>query len=160
MEELKVIFSIYLHSPIAETLKCYGELSDVVNKILSLCEQGAIELIDMPKCPDRNGASRFDINVTSEYYISLVESFPPNSPRISLRRLLYWFVEQEMYDALEWIPTFPYISKEKNNILKKIGGIESDLHKLLLKLNEEEKQYCRNTILQLNELKEVIENGR
>ena len=155
-----MIFSIYLHSPIVETLKCYGELSEVVNKILSLCEQGIIDLVDMPRCPDRSGASRFDINVTSEYYLSLVESFPPNSPRISLRRLLYWFVEQEVYDALEWIPTFPYVSKQKDKLLKKIGGIESDLHKLLLKLNEEEKQCCRDVILKLNELEEVIQNGR
>lgn len=155
-----MIFSVYLHSPIAETLKCYGDLSEVTNKILEYAEQGSFDIVDMPKCPDRNGASRYDINVTSEYYISLVESFPPNSPRISLRRLLYWFVEQEMYNALEWVPTFPYISKEKSNILKKIGGIESDLHKLLLKLNEEEHQYCRNVILKLNELEEVIQNGR
>lgn len=155
-----MIFSVYLHSPIAETLKCYGELSEVVNKILSCAEQGIFDIVDMPKCPDRNGASRYDIDVTSEFYISLVESFPTNSPRISLRRLLYWFVEQEMYEQLEWVPTFPYISKEKSNILKKIGGIESDLHKLLLKLNEEEKQYCRNVILKLNELEEVIQNGR
>ena len=155
-----MIFSVYLHAPIAETLKCYGDLSEVTNKILSCAEQGIFDVVDMPHAPDRSGASRYDIDVTSEFYISLVESFPPNSPRISLRRLLYWFVEQEMYDVLEWVPTFPYISKEKNKILKKIGGIESDLHKLLLKLNEEEKQYCRNTILQLNELKEVIENGR
>lgn len=155
-----MIFSVYLHAPIAETLKCYGELSKVVNDILDCAEQGIFDVVDMPKCPARDGASRYDIDVTSEYYMTLVETFPPNSPRISLRRLLYWFVEQEMYEVLEWTPTFEYVSKAKEKLLKKIGGIESDLHKVLLKLNEEEKQYCRDIILKLNELKEVIQNGR
>lgn len=155
-----MIFSIYLHKHIAETLMCYGDLSDVVNKILETSEQGIFDLIDMPKCESREGATRYNIDVTNETYLSLVENFPPNSPRLSLRRILYWFVEQEMYEVLEWEATNEYISKDKEKILKKIGGIDSELTKLQRNLNYEEYEIVQDILEKLIKLKEVVENGR
>lgn len=155
-----MIFSIYLHKHIAETLQCYGDLSDVVNKILETSEQGVFDVVDMPKCESREGATRYNINVTNETYLSLVESFPPNSPRLSLRRLLYWFVEQEMYEVLEWEATNEYVSEDKTKILKKIGGIESEVLKLKRYLNYEELELANEIHVKLQELKEVTENGR
>lgn len=155
-----MIFSIYLHKHIAETLMCYGDLSDVVNKILEVSEQGIFDVVDMPKCESREGATRYNINVTNETYLSLVESFPPNSPRLSLRRLLYWFVEQEMYEVLEWEATNEYVSQDKEKILKKIGGIESELFKLNRYLNYEEQLCLTIVMTKLSEFKEVVENGR
>lgn len=155
-----MIFSIYLHKHIAETLMCYGDLSDVVNKILETSEQGIFDLIDMPKCESREGATRYNIDVTNETYLSLVETFPPNSPRLSLRRILYWFVEQEMYEVLEWEATNEYVSKDKEKILKKIGGIDSELTKLQRNLNYEEYEIVQDILEKLIKLKEVVENGR
>ena len=155
-----MIFSIYLHKHIAETLMCYGSLSGVVNKILETSEQGIFDVVDMPKCESREGATRYLINVTNETYLSLVEAFPPNSPRISLRRLLYWFVEQEMFDVLEWVPVAEYVSKDKEKILKKIGGIKSELSKLQRNLNYEEYEIVQDILEKLIKLKEVVENGR
>lgn len=155
-----MIFSIYLHKHIAETLQCYGDLSEVVNKILDASEQGIFDVVDMPKCESREGATRYNINVTNQTYLSLVESFPPNSPRLSLRRLLYWFVEQEMYEVLEWEVVNVYVSGAKNKILKKIGGIESELLKLNRYLNYEEQECLNEIYVKLKEFKEVVENGR
>ena len=155
-----MIFSIYLHKHIAEPLMCFGDLSDVVNRILETSEQGIFDVIDMPKCESRDGATRYNINVTNETYLTLVASFPPNSPRLSLRRLLYWFVEQEMYDVLEWEAVNEYVSKDKEKILKKIGGIESDLVKLGRLLTSDERLHIVELNNKLKILKEVIENGR
>jgi hypothetical protein len=155
-----MIFSIYLHKPIAETLMCYGDLSDVVNRILEVSETGVFDVVDVPKCEPRDGATKYFINVTNETYLSLVASFPPNSPRLSLRRLLYWFVEQEMYEVLEWETVNEYVSKDKEKILKKIGGIDSELTKLQRNLNYEEYEIVQDILEKLIKLKEVVENGR
>lgn len=155
-----MIFSIYLHKHIAEPLMCYGDLSDVVNKILEASEQGIFDLIDMPKCESRDGATRYNINITNNTYLELVATFPPNSPRLSLRRILYWFVEQEMYDVLKWEPVNDYVSKDKERILKKIGGIESDLVKLGRLLTSDERLHIADIYVKLKNLKEVVENGR
>lgn len=155
-------FSIYLHKPIAEVLMCYGELSDVVNRILEASEEGLFDIIDRPRCPARDGATRYIIDVTSEYYLSMLENFPINSPRISLRRILYWFVENEMYNELGWEVTREYFNKEKDKMLKKLNGIISDFTKLSLSFNTDEKDFTCSTGLKenLNKLREIINNGR
>lgn len=155
-------FSIYLHKPIAETLMCYGDLSDVVNKILDASEQGAFDIIDRPRCPARDGATRYVIDVKSEYYLSMLENFPINSPRISLRRILYWFVENEMYDELEWEVTLEYHNKEKEKMLKKLSNIISEFSKLSLKFNSEEKDFTFEKGLKenLDKLWDIINDGR
>lgn len=155
-----MIFSIYLHKHIAETLMCYGDLSDVVNRILEVSETGVFDVVDVPKCEPRDGATKYFIDVTNETYLALVASFPTNSPRLSLRRLLYWFVEQEMYEVLEWETVNEYVSKDKERILKKLGGIQSDLSKLQKHLNCEEQEIAQEILQQLKNLKEVVENGR
>lgn len=156
-----MIFSIYLHKPIAQTLKCFGELSDVVNRILAAGSEGSFDLVDCPPCPSREGATRYNIDVTDETYISLVESFPMNSSRISLRRILYWFVENEFYDVLEWVPVNNYKDEEKVKLLNKISSIYSQLHKLKLKLNSSTEDDALKEVLEkLNNLKEVINYER
>lgn len=155
-----MIYSIYLHKEIAETLMCYGDLSEVVNRILNLAEEGAYDIIDLPSCQPRDGATRYNIDVTSEYYNSLVATFPANSARISLRRLLYWFVEQEMYDQLEWVPNAAYESSDKKRILKKLSKARSDLSKLTRILNSDEERYLTVIIDHIENLEEIIQNGR
>ena len=155
-----MIFSIYLHKPIAETLMCYGDLSEVVNRILEVSEKGVFDVVDMPKCEPRDGATKYFIEVTNETYLELVASYPPNSPRLSLRRLLYWFVEQEIADVLGWEPVNEYVSKDKEKILKKLGGVQSELYKLERNLNYEEVEILKRIYVELIRLKEVVENGR
>ena len=155
-----MIVSIYLHKQIAETLKCYGNLTEVMDRILTHCEQGDIDLMDKPKTPPRNTASRYDIDVTNEYYLDMLTSFPPNSTRISLRRLLYWFVENEMFDVLGWEPVNEYKSSDKERILKRLNAISSDLFKLKRIFNEDELIWANIVLKNLDDLKETVEDGR
>ena len=155
-----MILSLYLHKNISETLMCYGKLGDVVNKILELCEENVIDIMDMPKCQPRDGASRYDIDVTNEYYLSLLESFPIKSPRISLRRLLYWFVEQEMPDVLGWEVVNDYVDSNKIKMLKKLGGAETDLFKLTAIANNTEREVLLEILNKIRLLKDIVNNGR
>ncbi len=155
-----MIYSIYLHNNIIETLSCYGDLSDVVNNILDAAEQGSFDIVDLPPAPSRDGATRCEINITSEYYLTLASTFPMNSPRISLRRILYWFVEQEMYDALEWEAVNEYKSKEKTKILKKLQAVKLNFEKVTTLLNYEEKAYAKAILDHIINLEEIVKDGR
>lgn len=156
-----MIMSIYLHKQYADILKCYGSLSDVVNKILDEADAGNIDFMDKPACPDRAGASRYNIDITNETYLELLEIYSINSSKISLRRLIYWFVNNEMYNELGWIPIKEYVDNRISAICKKIDNITSEL--------EHCKKYSKNTIHNdsiinainmIKELKECIINGR
>ena len=155
-----MIYSIYLHKEIAETLMCYGTLSEVVNRILNLAEEGAYDIVDLPPCQSREGAARYNIDITSEYYNTLVATFPVNSARISLRRILYWFVEQEMYDQLEWVPNAAYESSDKKRILNKLSKIKSDVSKLTRLLDSDEEALATVIVNNITNLEEIVRNGR
>lgn len=152
--------SIYLHKPIVETLLCYGSLEDVTNRILDACESGEIDIMDRPKVPPRDGAGRYDVDIRSDYYMELLDTFSPTSPRISLRRLLYWFVENEMYDVLGWEPTYEYIDNEKRRILKMIQDVNGKLTRFKRYLNEGELIWANIVLENLNILKETVNDGR
>lgn len=95
--------SIYLHQSILDELACYGELDEVVDRILTLGEQGVIDLENRPPCRPRTDAKRVTVDVHNTYYITLVRSYPRNSSLISLRRILYWFVENDMCTLLSTV---------------------------------------------------------
>ena len=97
--------SVYLHRSILEELSYYGELDDVVDRILTLGERGVIDLENKPPCRARTDAKRVSIDVHNAYYITLIRSYPRNSSLISLRRLIYWFVENDMCSLLNTVTT-------------------------------------------------------
>lgn len=116
-----MLLSVYLHDEVASLLRCYGPLEDVINRILDAGSEGHFDFMDKPRAPDRVGARRYDIDVTNDEYLSLLEEYPPNSCKISLRRIIYWFVENEMYDQMEWEVTSNYVDKNdrrRKNLLK------------------------------------------
>ena len=55
--------SIYLHREIVDTLRCFGELDEVINKILEEASVGKFDVMDKPPCPDRSGAGRYDVDI-------------------------------------------------------------------------------------------------
>ena len=111
--------SQYLHNDIVDVLKTFGDLNDVVNKILDAADEGYIEVEDKPPCRDRDGCDRYNIDIHNENYLELLRIHGVKSKQISLRRLLYWFVENEIYEELGWT-TRPYITKANfNTILQK-----------------------------------------
>lgn len=122
--------SVYLHSYVVDTLRMYGKLDDVVNAMLDEADNGMFDIKDKPNCPSRDGASRYMIDVTNENYLLLMQSYPPNSSKISLRRLIYWFVENEIYSICGWTYNNVLRRKENNKITKKILDLKEQLNKL------------------------------
>lgn len=112
--------SVYLHDEVLALLKCFGDLDTVINDILEAGSKGEFEIMDKPAAPDRDGARRIDVNVVNKDYIHLMRQFGPQSRRVSLRRLLYWFVENEVYELLGWVPEADYVTDQDKKIIKQL----------------------------------------
>lgn len=153
-----MICSIYLHNEIAEILKSFGELSEVVNKILQEGANGSFDFMDKPNIQSRDGAKRYEINVQQEDYLNLLKCFPINSPKISLRRLLYWFVENEIYVDLNWKQCNYYKNIKTQKIIKIIEIIKSDVTKLNILLPTEFTNKNYDIMSILKQLEEHFKN--
>lgn len=123
--------SVYLHEEMRAILCCYGTLDDVVNKILDAGTAGEFDIMDKPNIGVREGARRFDVDIKNEEYLALMRTHPHNSTKISLRRLLYWFVENEMYEILGWEPVNEYLDRNEAKKNKLITKIRQDLESLI-----------------------------
>ena len=119
--------SLYLHDEIYAILRCYGPLNEVINRILDAGTAGAFDIMDKPRVPDRSGARRFDVDVDNEEYLSLLRKHGYNSTRTSLRRLVYWFIENEMYEILDWEVVDLYKDRYFDKRRKLIKSIRRDL---------------------------------
>lgn len=141
-----MLVSVYLSEEVYNVLTMFGELGEVVNKIVDAGMSGKFDIMDKPNYGSRQGNNRFAINIKNEDYINLSRQFAVNSSRISLRRLLQWFVYDEIYNELGWEPIKVYSSKTKEKFNKCVLKIESDLIKL--------QRYSTN--YQCNKIKEII----
>ncbi len=142
--------SLYLHDEILAVLKCFGDLDTVIDKILLGISSSDIDIMDKPPAPDRAGAKRVDVNITNEEYIQLLRQFGPRSKKISLRRFLYWFVENEIYELINLEPLNDYsaideklksrinrISKQLEDLRDRAPSSYYDKFNIILKLLEE-----------------------
>lgn len=147
--------SVYLHDEILSLLKCFGDIDNVVNKILDAGSAGEITIMDKPAAPDRSGAKRIDVNIYNEEYLSLMRQFGAKSPRCSLRRLLYWFVEDEVYTLLDWDMKNDYVSeqeqKTKSRFIRLIEAVRNVKDK-------SSGQYCE-VLSKIIEMLEGLVNG-
>lgn len=145
--------SLYLHRDRADVLETFGEMSDVINRILDEADKGLIDIEDKPACESRDGACRFDVNINNENYLQLLQIYGVKSKRISLRRLVYWFVDNEIYNDLGWEPVNEYVDYYSRRINKYVDDILGELHRFEL--------YCESAGLQhaitlINEAKSYI----
>lgn len=152
-----MIQSIYLHKEIVNTLRSFGNLDTVVNQILAYGAEGYFEITDKPPAPPRDYASRYNVQITDESYLQLLEIYPVNSPKISIRRLLYWFIENEVYDELGW-KINSYCNEQDNNVINNIKNVIRSIMELTSQLEEKYKPYTNKAIKELKSLEEQL-NG-
>jgi hypothetical protein len=59
--------------------------------------------------------------------------------RISLRRIVYWFIENEQYELFNWEPATNTILPDNQRIIDLIGEIEPKLYTLFKLLNKSKR---------------------
>lgn len=132
--------SVYLSNDVRDVLQCYGKIDDVVNRILVAGSQGLIDIMEKPPAPEKKGGTYHQINIREPDYISLLETYGVKSSRISLRRLLYWFVDNEMYCELGWEPCENFVEQNKGKRYKSIVELKHALFNVRIHFPE----YCNN----------------
>lgn len=157
-----MIQSVYLHKYVVDTLCLFGDLSEVVNRILQEGADGNIELIDRPPCTNRDGASRYNIVINQPDYIDMLQYYPVNSPKLSIRRILYWFVDFDVYEDLGWKPVNRYEDKELKRLIKHIDTARSSLKRVGIAKKDDKKVERELIVIDelLNKLEEYLSDDR
>jgi len=115
--------SVQLHRQYYNYICHFGTLDEVVNKILEAAERGEIDIYDNQQpAPPAYETSRYTVNITNKAYIHMVETLGSRSPTVSLRRILYWFVDNEIYVQLDlpYKSLLPTQTRELKNLLTHI----------------------------------------
>lgn len=145
--------SIYIHDQYDATLKMFGDINDVTDRILKYCYDNNIDIASIPKPPARDGARRMEINVFNEDYLNDY-SIAPNSPKFSLRKILYWFVDNTIYEELDWKPINKFIDKKLALINKSIKKLLNEIGRLQFEVNDDDV----DTIKEARRLIKNLEN--
>lgn len=125
-----MIMSVYLHRSYVDILAQYGTLEEVINRILQEASEGNFSVEDKPPCGSREGAARYEVNVTNAEYLELLELYPTNSSKVSLRRLIYWFVDNDMMNECGWTPAYRYIASTHLKYVNQYSKTYCELAKL------------------------------
>ena len=128
--------SLYLHSYITDVLLTYGTLDETINKILDAADEGYFEIENKPSCENRDGANRYNVTVKNDTYLSMLKIYGVKSKAISLRRLVYWFVENEIYNEVGWEPINDYTNRDNAKWNKQLDKVLNELDKLIVLDND------------------------
>jgi hypothetical protein len=150
--------SIYLHRQIVDVLNCYGDLNTVVNRILQEAANGKFDIMHKPPCPGRDGAGRYEIDITEPSYLELLSVYGPFSSKISIRRVIYWFIENEMYDEFGWEPIQEFRNRHFELLQSKISNSISELEKATRYAIGSTKNTILDICNQLKSLQEYLKN--
>lgn len=147
-----MVQTIYLHNYIVDILQCFGDLDIVVNKILEAGEQGVFDLESCPKAPDRNHCKQYDIDITNESYLQLLAMRGNSSSTLSLRRIIYYFVDNEMYTQLDWQQTTIFIPQSHILFKKQLSRLLTCYNRLLQVTPAIYKNAIKEQIKKLSEI--------
>ena len=116
-------YSLYLHEEIIETLKCFGELNEVINRLFEdTINNGMLYESTFENAPPREGARRIDAWIKTDIVSQL--------SRVRVRTAIYWFVENEVYSELGWKMKNGYGLDRKLRIEKQFNRAIAELTKL------------------------------
>lgn len=109
-------YRMYLHDDIINTLNVFGDLSTVTERIILEALEHNVDIESLPKAGDRTGATRKNITLFDPQVIEYLDSifyYNSNAPKSPIRNLLYWFVNEEMYNEWSWEPVKDFVEKDE-----------------------------------------------
>lgn len=121
-------------------LRLFGTMDEVVQKALMLAEKGDIDLETCPYVQQFGRLKHIVVTVNNAYYESLRALHGATSPKASINRLLYYIVDNELYEAYGW----KQVNKYNEETEAKIEGYKStilhNINKLSKMLTRTEQQ--------------------
>lgn len=127
--------SVYLDNYVLDGLTLFGPLSEVVDKVLTCCISD-VDVSELPKAPPITPETRrVNITVTNEEFLMLSDTYGATSKKVSLRRILYWFVDNAMYENYDCFEVNQSKDNRRFRYITRLNDFESFVDKL-------EKHYC------------------
>lgn len=120
---------VRLHEDYYNVLTQFGTLDQVVDKAINAIEAGSIDLDVIPSCPPLTGTHKYIVTVDNLFYDDLVQIYGSHSNHISMRRILYYIVDSELYNALRWEPVRNISPTDRRN--KRIDNLLYELAKVI-----------------------------
>ena len=156
----KRILSVYLQDDVANVVLCFGNTMDeAVANILNAIDKFDAGFEDKPFYGMREGARRYNIVVTNQSYIELLNLRGANNPRVSLKRILEWFVYEELYETIDIQPVRnfknDFINKQRNKLMH-IRVSLSTLSNKLADFNNDATDNINNAIFHLDKALEAL----
>lgn len=100
-----MIYNVYVHKYVSDTLKQFGSIDDVVNRVVDMGMDGTLCIENLPKAPPRTtGMVQLHINIENREYNELIACHGSRSSTYSLRRILYYVVDNEILVDMGWEP--------------------------------------------------------
>ena len=94
--------TVRLHDEYYRYLLQFGLLQEVIDRILqSICDK-QIDFEQFDKVPDVKGARNLTVEIDNPFYLELVDTYGIHNYKISIRRMLYWFVDYDMGNEWGW----------------------------------------------------------
>lgn len=149
--------NVYLHDVVYNTLTLFGDIDNVVNRILDAFSEGKIDITNKPQCPEKRNGSQYCITINNQDYINLLNTIG-RSNTISLRRLLYWFVDQEIYNELGWEVINNVKDKQqlKTKVIKYINNSIDSLCSAKVLVNKQTEEKLQKII---DDLFDIMKEG-
>lgn len=129
--------TVYLDQESINLLEMYGDISHVTDMVLEYMFEQGLTPSQLPSVVIRNNCKRVNIQVTNEDYIALTQLYPAKSSAISLRRVLNWFITNEIYSEWPITPTNTINNKKQDKFKSKLLTIKTKLINLNKLLNSE-----------------------
>jgi hypothetical protein len=120
---------VRLHEDYYNVLTQFGTLNQVVDKAINAIEAGSIDLDCIPACPPLTGTHKYIVTVDNLFYDDLVQIYGSHSNRISMRRILYYIVDSELYNTLRWEPVQSVSPASKRS--KRIDNLLYEMAKVI-----------------------------
>lgn len=102
-----MIYNVYVHKYISDTLRQFGSIDTVVNRIIDMGMTDKLCIDNLPAAPPRTTGDmvQLHINIENQEYNDLVAYHGSRSSTYSLRRILYHVVDNEILVEMGWEPT-------------------------------------------------------
>ena len=120
---------VRLHEDYYNVLTQFGTLDQVVDKAINAIEAGSIDLDCIPACPPLTGTHKYIVTVDNLFYDDLVQIYGSHSNLISMRRIIYYIVDSELYNTLRWEPVQSVSPASKRS--KRIDNLLYEMAKVI-----------------------------
>ena len=97
-----MVKTIYLHEYVIQILETFGKIDEVINKIVDIAMSGQLDIESAPVAPPQKDCTQCFIDIKNIEYLRLLDIRGHRNNRLSLRRLIYQFVDEEIYNTLGW----------------------------------------------------------